>query len=155
MSYVMSYLTTWSFILVVFHKWTHPYIHLLFLTTVVWLGGMWVVYRDPQRFVLNFEQGQYAICAPFLYVIDAVFHWLPFVFVAYTYGSYYTTTCSSRHSWCLWNTVLLLVLYMHVVHTQRQYHTKVKSEVVFTGAFMAMSMVFVIVGLGCCWHLVK
>jgi len=105
-----KYLTTWSFILVLFHKWTHTKLHLLFLTFIVACGGLFVSNVDPRAAYYTLGDKEYVIYRGWLSLLmDVVCHVGPFVFVCVYYGTYYTGC--SRTLDTLINTLLLILIY--------------------------------------------
>jgi hypothetical protein len=106
-----GYLTTWSLILVLFHKWTHVHFHLVYLTIFVCIGGLFLSNVYPRQYIMPVSKTQSIVWDGWWTVLlDVVLHIIPMMFIIYTYRSYYSK-CSN--TWKpLANTMALLLLYL-------------------------------------------
>lgn len=107
---VWRYMTTWSFVLVLLHKWTFMYVNLLLLSGCVLVFAMYISYIQP-GYIKYSDGKEYKITGKAKYAMDVMFHVSPFVFILYKYGRYYT---NKAVAWSLptSNAFLIILLYM-------------------------------------------
>ena len=111
-----SYLTLWSFILILAHPYTHRVIHLPLLSCLIMIGGATITYADPKYMACGNHIQIRGVLASLL---DLVFHIIPFFFVCWKYHKYYVKeqTCNQ-----VWVVVAICVFYLTLVDPVRQYH---------------------------------
>lgn len=137
-SHVLSsiqYLTIWTIVLVVFHKWTHKYINLLFLTSTVFIFAAYISYVRPGYFKYNpigdDDATVYRITGTAKIVLDIVAHVLPLLFVMWRYLPYYTQH-DVVYSFATSNAFLVLLIYLVAFDAREVYDAHGPSTVVLT-----------------------
>jgi hypothetical protein len=100
MFYSLIFLTTWIVILVLFHKYTHKYINLLYLTFLAFAVGSYLSFINPGFYTLPLSRKENIIFHGWhrFIIIDVAIHFLFFCFVYYFYYDFYKTgkTVSGR-----------------------------------------------------------
>lgn len=118
-----GYLTTWSLVLVIFHKWTHEYFHLVYLTTVVCIGGLILSNVHPRKYVMPVSKTESVVWDGWwTAAIDVFMHIIPLLFVIHTYGTYYSTCSNTLIP--LVNSIILIFLYLLHVRNIMAYFRK-------------------------------
>ena len=139
---IMKYLTAWSFVIVLFHKWTHTKFHLLFLTLVVACGGLFVSNVNPKAAYYTVGDKEYVLQGSLQSLLVDVFcHVAPFVFVCVYYGSYYSGC--SRTLDTLINTLLLILIYFLSHDMFWDYRMACKNDILIKMLF-GMTILFTI-----------
>lgn len=112
------FFTSWLFLLVVFHRYTHMYIDLLYLSFVVLCVGLYISYVHPRfyRFVL-FDK-EYKLTGVDKFMIDLFFHLGIFWFVYLNYSG------STRIDYKFLVAVFLLCLYSIMIKVSSVYCVK-------------------------------
>ena len=91
----------------------------MLLTCLVALGGLYVSNVHPRAYYIPVDdKDPVIITRPWTYVIDAVFHIAPFVFVCWKYGGYYMRAC---HFTGIVNVVALCIVYLACVDGASKY----------------------------------
>jgi hypothetical protein len=96
------YLTTWSFIIVLFSPWVYEYIDLLFLTLLTFIAGSGLFYVNPGIAKIPLQCQTPANDGPFVnrmlilnsadkHIIHILFHIVPLLIVLRFYYTYYKT----------------------------------------------------------------
>jgi hypothetical protein len=129
------YFSTWVLLLVVFHKYTHDFIDLYFISGIVFVLSMFVSYISPGY--LNYEQNGnvYKIEGPLKVLIDVTIHILPFVFISLYYGQ------NIQSGLCLSNAMLIMLIYLILFDPKRVYNVGDKSVLMFL-TYLVASVVF-------------
>jgi hypothetical protein len=87
---LFDFFTTWNTILVVFHRYTHAYIDLEYLSFVTLLGGLYLSFVNPKRFVFKMFGKKYYVNGIIKFIfVDIIFHLCVFLFVYSHHHSYY------------------------------------------------------------------
>ena len=114
MLYALYFLTFWVFILVIFHQYTFKYIDLLYLTFIVLLGGSYISFINPGKYIFKLSDDTNIEFSGFnrFIIIDVAIHLFMFLFIYYWYYDYYKNNNDiTRYI----NTALIIILYMIVV----------------------------------------
>lgn len=86
---IFRYLTSINFILVLFSKYTHTYIDLLFLSLFVCIIGLYISHISP-GYLLVYSNNQIHVVTGYpKLLLDIVFHILPLIYVFAVYNNYY------------------------------------------------------------------
>lgn len=89
--YVLNFFTTWLIILVVFNPQVFQYVNLQYLAFVVMIGGLYMSFVNPRRFVCYIGPHRLEFTGPQKFVVvDLFFHILVFIFIIAKYGKYYS-----------------------------------------------------------------
>lgn len=89
LSILPKYFTIWMLVFVVFYAKLHRYVDLLLLTMIVAVFGLYITYISPKKLGIMIDKRDFSLCGLPLYIIDTIFHQLPFWFVLLSYGRYY------------------------------------------------------------------
>lgn len=112
------YFTNINLLLVLFSKYTHPYINLLFTCTFVLFGGLYISYINPGYFYFIDEFGNaHSIDAYKKFYIDVLFHILPLIYIYITYNDYYSTNPG------IITAIIIIILYLCTVKIENIYKT--------------------------------
>lgn len=143
MLYALRFFTTWLLILVIFHKYVHPYVNLLLLAFVTATIGLYFSFINPRRFVfyMQGERYEYTGLEKFI-IVDMFFHLLVLYFVWSMYGPYYM----SQDTWTYhgtWAAFGLLALYALITNIKRIYGVSfIETISVFIIALIAYTLLF-------------
>lgn len=89
--YAFRFFTCWMIIMIIFHHYTHKYINLLYLSLVTMIGGLYLSFINPRKFIFYFEGVRYEYTGIQKFIIvDLIFHILAFYFIYCRYSKYYT-----------------------------------------------------------------
>lgn len=96
------FFTTWVVILVIFHKYTHKYLDLLYLTFVTCLIGLYISYIHPQKydFILNYKNYTIKSLDKFI-LVDLLFHIIAFLFIFAKYNHKFELNIPFLNSICI------------------------------------------------------
>lgn len=115
-----NYLTTWSVLFIVAHKYVHSIVDLQLLSLIVMFGGFMISYSGEHG-SRHIQVGDIHI-PPWLMVIDdMVFHVFPFLFVQYHYGDYYRNVPFCRAVAQIGVVLGIVAVYMVFVDPMEQY----------------------------------
>lgn len=95
------------------------------LSAIIAIGSLYVSYISPRPYYIVYNKNGDAIenTAPWTYVIDAIFHMTPFIFVVFNYSAYYLEiTESSHHIRETVAVILLLAIYLVSFDIKAMYH---------------------------------
>lgn len=117
------FVTNWTLVLILAHRWTHAHVDLLLLSWVVLAASTFLIFVRPGYFqlpvawsstggVCKLETGAVAL------LIHAAIHVLPFAFVAGRYGEYYLARGFGAPQILA---AFLIVLYVHSVRFEEVY----------------------------------
>lgn len=128
-----QYLTIWTIVLVVFHRWTHNCINLLFLTSVVFVFAMYISYIQPGYFKYNpIGDGEtYKITGMAKLALDMLGHVVPLLFVVWRYWHYYNQR-GMAYSMVTSNAFLIVLIYLMAFDAKYMYDADGMSVVVLT-----------------------
>jgi hypothetical protein len=84
--YAWRFLTFWMVISVIFHKWTHEYIDLLYFSFVCLAVGSYISFVGPG--VYKYGDVEFKGLERFI-VVDMAIHLFFFIFVYWNYYNYY------------------------------------------------------------------
>jgi hypothetical protein len=119
--HVFSFFTTWNVILVLFNKWTHRYVNLLYLSFITTFVGLYLSFVNPRRFVFRFGQQKYNFTGlEKFFIVDITFHIFVFMYVLYLYHVHYYYAKPSMYNTTIIAFVLLLV-YVSMINIRRVY----------------------------------
>ena len=120
--YVLLFFTVWNLLLIIFHKYTHKYFHLLYLSYMTFMVGMYFSTVNPAKFVFYFKDKKIVVDKWFyLLLIDILFHISVFIFVLIKYYSYYSSLGRAGNDMLLLSSVMLLVIYICLIDPSRVY----------------------------------
>lgn len=121
---VLLFFTTWTLIMIVFHKILYNKIDLLLISFIVMFMGLYFAHINPKYFVLHTSDKEHIILHDKIYiVISDLLHVIPFFFIYALYGKYYTTNAKYI---LLLRTICILVLYVIVFEPSKIYHVDLK-----------------------------
>jgi hypothetical protein len=103
----VQWFTLWSLTLVLLHKYLYTSVNLLFISSIVLVCGLAITYIYPRYIKVSVGDQTETIEGTELKIIDFLFHWLPFLFILWTYGDYYANYTNIKNSTIV---VLLIVL---------------------------------------------
>lgn len=133
----LQFFTAYSVVLVLFSKYTHRYINLLLMTCIVVAIAFFLFYIHPR----SLDVGRVRISSAWqLLVIDAVFHWMPFLYVVAKFSPYYRT-CAWGMETCV--TVLVVLAYAVVAKPLVVYNAD--PRMIVAGGLVGCGMYAVIV----------
>ncbi len=105
-----KYLTMYVCVLVLFSKWTHKWIDLMFLTSMV-ISGAFVLFHVHPGYLKICEKMN--IDGWLLNVVDVLFHLFPFLWVVFRYRRYYI-----EHAWGRGTAWAFLMVILYVMFGQ-------------------------------------
>jgi len=108
------YFTNWILVLTIFHKITVKYLNLLFLSTVVLIGGTYIFYVNPSSLPIIRDNEVVVFQGIQKHIIHFIFHVIPFVFILYKYGKYFSLDYPSDSRFIA--SFLLIAIYMFLVN---------------------------------------
>jgi hypothetical protein len=126
MLYALYFLTSWIFILVVFHQYTFKYFDLLYLTFIALICGSYISFINPGKYILKLPDDKNIEFSGFhrFIIIDLAIHLFMFLFICYWYYNYYKSHINiNRYI----HTALLIIIYMIIV-TVCFLYTKVSAK---------------------------
>lgn len=126
MLYALYFFTFWVFILVVFHQYTFKYFDLLYLTFIVLLGGSYISFINPGKYILKLPDDtdiEFSGIHRFI-IVDLAIHLFMFLFIYYWYYNYYKSHIDMNR---YIHTALLIMVYMIIITVCFMY-TKVISD---------------------------
>lgn len=118
MLYALYFFTLWIFILVIFHQYTFKYVDLLYLTFIVLIGGSYISFINPGKYIYKFPDNKYIEFSGYhrFIIIDIAMHIFMFIFIYYWYYNYYKHILTvKRHIPIILNTILLIIIYMIII----------------------------------------
>lgn len=118
--YILLFFTTWNVLFVILHKYTHTKINLLYLSFITLIGGLYISFINPRKFVYRVGDEKYIFdgISKFL-VIDVPFHIAIFLWIYCMYYSYYKNGGEEKEN--LFISFLIFVLYVSIVNIKRVY----------------------------------
>lgn len=116
--YIFWFLTTWAFILVFFHEYTHKYINLSLLTTITIIGGLYLSWVHPRRYSFWLQGHEIQLNHPIerFVIADMLFHLTTFAFIHFKYGTYFTPQS-------VITLLILIIIYKTIVPVEEVYQT--------------------------------
>jgi hypothetical protein len=124
----LLFLTTWSFIAVMYSNILYKYIDLLFLTTSVLVTSTLIFFVHPR--ILRFPIAKDRYYEPTLaqkIAYHIVFHVAPFAYIAYFYRNSDTVNVNATA-----NAILLIIIYMCSVNVERVYNIDASYVLLYT-----------------------
>lgn len=116
--YILYFFTTWNVILVLFHKYTHKIINLLFTSFVVLIISMYISYINPKYYLFKFDNKEYVFKGNNkLFLIDLPMHIGVFVFIYLIYYKYY-----KKNNLTIPITICFLLFYFVFFNTPKIYN---------------------------------
>jgi len=119
--YFLIYFTTWNIILVIFHKYTHKYINLLYTSFIILCLSFYISYIKPGYYIYYFNNKKYIVKGLYKLIFDIVNHLLVFIFILYNYHKYYRTHINYN---TLLVSIYLFIIYALFVDIQDIYNVK-------------------------------
>ena len=115
MDSILFFFTIWNLILVLFHKYTHRYFELMYLSYITFMVGVYFSTVNPRKIVFkNLVIDKWYD----LLIIDLIFHFGVFLFVYFKYYEYYKNTNTNI---MLLSSVALLILYICMINPEKIY----------------------------------
>lgn len=143
MLYALRFFTTWLLILVMFHKYTYPYVNLLLLAFVTSVIGLYFSFINPRRFVFHMQDERYEYTGLQKFIIvDMFFHILVLWLVWSMYGKYYASNdvWMQQHTWVA---LALFALYATITDIKRIYGTSfAETFAIFIIALIGFTLIF-------------
>lgn len=116
--YIFMFFTTWNFLLVLFHQYTHNYINLIYLSLMTVTIGMYFSFINPRKFVYYLDNEQYTFTGIEKFIlIDLFLHIAVLGYVLTKYSKFYNKSTSKQ----LVNSILLLILYLTIIPFKKTY----------------------------------
>ena len=89
--HIHKFLTSWVFVLVIFHNITSKFLSLPYLTFAVILNGLYFSYINPTKYYIEYynennELSEYILEGVNKNIMDIVLHISPFIFIISKYG---------------------------------------------------------------------
>lgn len=120
--YILFFFTIWNIILVLFHKYTHKYFELLYLSYVTFMVGLYFSTVNPRKITFYFGDKTIIINKWYtLILIDILFHFGVFLFVYFKYYKYYKNVDTNM---LLFNSVILITIYICMICPSKVYGVK-------------------------------
>jgi hypothetical protein len=117
--YILFFFTMWNVILVLFHKYTHKYFELLYLSFVTFIMGLYFSTVNPRKYTIYFGDKTIVINKWYLLLlIDLTFHFGVFLFIYFKYYKYYKSVDTNM---LLLSSVLLLIIYICMISPSKVY----------------------------------
>ena len=138
------YFTNWVLVFTIFHKISVKYVNLLFLSTVVLIGGTYIFYVNPCSLPYIRDNEVVAFQGIQKHIIHFIFHVIPFVFILYRYGKYFSLDYPSDSRFIV--SFLLIAIYLFLVNFINLYflHT---SDMYYICVFIFFGYVFLVLFL--------
>jgi len=139
-----KFLTMWSVLFVVAHKYIHSVVNLQLLSLLVMFGGFMISYANDNNYRYLKVGG---ICAPpwLIYVIDMAFHVLPFLFVQYHYSDYYHNVSFGRAAAQAGAVLGIVAVYMALVDPMEQYSISRETYSLILRGAMEIFLIYLLV----------
>lgn len=116
---ILQYLTTWSILLLLMHKYVHKYIDILLVATIVMVTGTYVSHVHPKRFTLNYTKDTIIVDGLFKILTADVLHISLFVLALIWYGRFYVQNTNKLTP--LMGAIALLIVYYIVNNPSKLY----------------------------------
>ncbi len=111
--YPLYFFTTWSVLFVIFHKHLFKHLHLLYITFVVMVCGLYLSFINPRKFVAYIAGEKYTYTGVQKFIIaDMIFHIYVFWFILTKYGSYYRGHTNNIIDVRIVNALLVMGVYL-------------------------------------------
>ncbi len=107
---VFLFMTTWTLVLVIFHRMFYQHIDLLFLTFIVMFMGLYFTHINPKYFVLHTKARDIKLDGAVIITVADLIHILPFFVVLAMYGKFYAKRM--QHLLLLRTMCILLIYYV-------------------------------------------
>ena len=116
--YILMFFTTWNFMLVLFHQYTHNYVNLIYLSLITVTIGLYFSFINPRKFVYYLDNEKYTFTGIEKFIlIDLFLHIAVLGFVLAKYNKFYNKATLQPFV----NSVLLLILYLIIIPFKRTY----------------------------------
>lgn len=116
---IHMFFTLWVLILVLFHKWSHKYIDLIYLTFVVMISGLYISTIHPRQYNFWLFDERYTLKSWDRFIIaDMFFHIGAFIFIASVYKSKF------RPNQKFFSAVALICLYSLIINPKDIYNLR-------------------------------
>jgi hypothetical protein len=114
------FFTFWVIILVIFHKYTHRYFDLLYLTFITCVIGLYLSFIHPQEynFILFDKNYSFKTLDKFI-IVDLIFHILVFVYIFNIYNHKFKISVPFL------NSLLIILLYAISVNLHKVYNIRI------------------------------
>jgi hypothetical protein len=133
---IISFFTTWSVCLVIFHRYTYKYINLVLITMFAFFGGFYLSFVYPKAYYLYDGEKEYKIQGWTRFIIDILFHVIPYMFILSRYVHYYKLFDNQTIS-----AFALIMIYVILIPSNYVY--KISSMEIFK-IYMIVVILFVI-----------
>lgn len=141
-TYLFNFFTTWSLIMVFFHKYLYKYVNLMFITFITLIIGLYLSFVNPRRFVWYFDKVRYEYTGLQKFIIvDMIFHLLVFYYIYSHYANYYINISIFDFKTII--ALCILILYIFTHDTKKLYGIdKYEGTGIFTISIMLYVMLF-------------
>ena len=118
--YVFFFFTIWNIILILFHKYTHRYVELLYLSYMTFMVGMYFSTVNPRQYIIYYGKNNKLVISKWYYllVVDLFFHFAMFLFVYFKYYKFYK---SADTNMMLFGSILVLIIYICLINSEKVY----------------------------------
>ena len=114
------FFTVWNIIFLVFHKYTHHYFDLVYMSFITMMIGLYLSYVNPKFFGMKFMGKKYMIQKWYHKLFIDIIHILIFICAVYLYGDAVGVDMK------LLNTILLFILYISLINGAKIYSIKIE-----------------------------
>ena len=88
---IHNFFTIWIFVLVIFHNISSKFFSLPYLSFVILFNGLYISYINPCKYYIQYyddnnEKSIIVIEGIKKYMVDIIFHIMPFIFIYLNYG---------------------------------------------------------------------
>lgn len=142
------FMTTLSFVVVLFHRKVHKHVDLLFWTFIVMFMGLYFAHVSPKYFVLRSidnVQDNIILRDPIYIITSDILHIVPFFVIYMLYGRYYTKRINFI---LLTRTICILLFYYTFISPSKIYN--VSDAELFSLFFVAVAIY--VLFLFTCFH---
>jgi hypothetical protein len=102
-----------------FHKQLYPHIHILYLSFIVCVIGIYLSFVNPRKFALYFEGTKYTYTGIEKFIlVDMLFHICVFWYIYANYNKYYIK--NQRQSMYI-NAWLIMLIYIAFIRARKVY----------------------------------
>lgn len=128
---LLTFFTTWSFVIILFHKQIYQSIHLVYLTYITCIIGTYLSYYNPKYFDFMLFGKSYKVEGLNKLLLADSLHFIPFIFIYCLYNQYYKKNYDGVR---VVNAIIIILIYVVLLNIERVYYV----------AFKELFIVFVI-----------
>jgi len=132
---IYKFLTTWIFVLVLFHKITSKIFSLPFLTFLILFMSLYISYINSTKYFLEYKKKTFVIDGYIKNLIDFYFHICPFLFIYFNYKIE-----PFFNNWKIIPSLLLIIIYISFYNPYKIYHLPI-NEIIIVSIFTIFSYI--------------